>query len=193
MTMFRRSIGKAFAALCAGVVLFGATVADAADERVVLQTSKGAIELELYPDKAPVTVENFLKYVDSGYYDGVIFHRVIPNFMIQAGGYDANMKPRVPNAAIVNESKNGLPNVTGSISMARLSAPDSATGQFFINVADNTELNYRAGRPGYTVFGKVTSGMDVVGAIAAVMTGSAGGMDDVPVEPVVIISARRIK
>ena len=193
MTMFKGSIGKVFAALCAALVLFGATVADAANERVVLQTSKGAIELELYPDKAPVTVANFLKYVDSGYYDGVIFHRVIPDFMIQAGGYDAKMKPRAPNAAIVNESKNGLPNVTGSISMARLNAPDSATGQFFINVADNAELDYRAGRPGYTVFGKVTSGMDVVGAIAAVKTGSAGGMDDVPVEPVVIVSARRIK
>jgi cyclophilin family peptidyl-prolyl cis-trans isomerase len=174
-------------------VLLGAPAANAGNERVVLQTSKGAIELELYPDKAPVTVANFLKYVDSGYYDGVIFHRVIPDFMIQAGGYDAKMKARVPNAAIVNESKNGLPNVTGSISMARLNAPDSATGQFFINVADNSELNYRAGRPGYTVFGKVTSGMDVVGAIAAVKTGTAGGMDDVPVEPVVIVSARRIK
>jgi peptidyl-prolyl cis-trans isomerase A (cyclophilin A) len=193
MTMFNGSIGKVFAAFCAGVVLFGATVAKAANERVVLETSKGAIELELYPDKAPVTVANFLKYVDSGYYDGVIFHRVIPGFMIQAGGYDAKMKARVPNAAIVNESKNGLPNVTGSISMARLSAPDSATGQFFINVADNTELNYRAGRPGYAVFGKVTSGMDVVGAIAAVKTRSVDGIEDVPVEPVVIVSARRIK
>jgi len=193
MNVLNGPIGKVFAAFCTAVVLLGAAAANAANERVVLQTSKGAIELELYPDKAPVTVANFLKYVDAGYYDGVIFHRVIPDFMIQAGGYDAKMKARVPNAPIVNESKNGLPNVTGSISMARLSAPDSATGQFFINVADNTELNYRVGRPGYTVFGKVTSGIDVVGAIAAVKTGSLGGMDDVPVEPVVILSARRIK
>lgn len=193
MTMFNGSIGRVFAAFLALTALFGTTLANAANERVVLQTSKGTIELELYPDKAPVTVANFLKYVDSGYYDGLIFHRVIPDFMIQAGGYDAKMKARAPNAAIVNESKNGLKNLPGSISMARLSAPDSATGQFFINVADNSDLDYRAGRPGYAVFGKVTSGMDVVGAIAAVKTGSVGGMDDVPVEPVVIVSARRVK
>ena len=181
------------AAICAVLSLLGSATAGAANERVMLQTSKGAIELELYPDKAPITVANFLKYVDSGYYDGVIFHRVIEDFMIQTGGYDAKMTARVPNAAIVNESKNGLPNVTGSISMARLNAPDSATAQFFINVADNTQLDFREGRPGYTAFGKVTSGMDIVNAIAAVKTAAAGGMDDVPVEPVVILSAHRIK
>ncbi len=183
---------RLIAATCALLALATVTTANAANERVMLQTSKGAIELELYPDKAPITVANFLKYVDSGYYDGVIFHRVIDGFMIQAGGYDAQLQARTPGAAIVNESKNGLPNIIGAISMARLSDPDSAIAQFFINVADNSELNFRSGRPGYTVFGKVTAGMDIVNAIAAVKTGSAGGMNDVPIEPVVILSARHI-
>lgn len=164
-----------------------------AGERVALETSKGTIEIELDSAKAPITVANFLKYVDSGYYNGVVFHRVIPGFMIQAGGYDAKLVARVPNAPIVNESKNGLRNVTGAVSMARLNAPDSATGQFFINVADNAELDARAGRPGYAVFGKVVAGMDVVDSIAAVNTGTAGGMDDVPIESVVIVKAHRTK
>jgi peptidyl-prolyl cis-trans isomerase A (cyclophilin A) len=180
--------------VCALFALIGsAAAAVAANERVMLQTSKGAIELELYPDKAPITVANFLKYVDSRYYDGVIFHRVIDGFMIQAGGYDAKMTARTPNAPIANESQNGLSNIPGTISMARLNAPDSATGQFFINVAENSELDFRPGRPGYTVFGRVTAGMDVVDAIAKVETGSIGGMNDVPVKPVVIVSARRIE
>ncbi len=179
------------AAACALLALGSAITANAANEHVVLQTSKGAIELELYPDKAPLTVANFLKYVDSGYYDGVIFHRVIDGFMIQAGGYNAQLQARMPGAAIRNESKNELPNIIGAIAMARLSDPDSATAQFFINVADNSELNFHSGRPGYTVFGRVTAGMDVVNAIAAVKTHSAGGMDDVPIKPVVILSARR--
>ena len=187
--MIKRMLGT----ICALVALTASMGAGAANERVVLQTSKGTIELELFSDKAPVTVANFLKYVDSGYYDGVIFHRVIEGFMIQAGGYDTKLKARVANPAIMNESKNGLRNTKGTISMARQSAPDSATAQFFINVADNSELDFHPGRPGYTVFGQVTSGMDVVDAIAAVKTGSAAGMDDVPVEPVVIVSTRRSK
>jgi cyclophilin family peptidyl-prolyl cis-trans isomerase len=179
--------------ICALVLLLGSTTGIAATQRVVLQTSKGAIELELFPDKAPVTVTNFLKYVDSGYYDGVVFHRVMLDFMIQAGGYDADLKPRVPNAPIVNESNNGLHNVVGAVAMARLNTPDSATAQFFVNVADNPELDFRAGRPGYAVFGRVSGGMNVVAAIAGVETGTADDLDDVPIEPVVILSARRLK
>jgi len=179
--------------ICALVLLLGSTTGIAATQRVVLETSKGAIELELFPDKAPVTVTNFLKYVDSGYYDGVVFHRVMLDFMIQAGGYDADLKPRVPNAPIVNESNNGLHNVIGAVAMARLNTPDSATAQFFVNVADNPELDFRAGRPGYAVFGRVSGGMNVVAAIAGVETGTADDLDDVPIEPVVILSARLLK
>ena len=178
---------------CALVLLLGSTTGFAATQRVVLETSMGAIELELFPDKAPLTVANFLKYVDKGYYDGVVFHRVIAEFMIQAGGYDADLKPRVPNAPIVNESNNGLHNIIGAVAMARLNTPDSATGQFFVNVADNPQLDFRPGRPGYSVFGRVSGGMDVVAAIAGVETGAAGDLEDVPIEPVVIESARRIK
>jgi cyclophilin family peptidyl-prolyl cis-trans isomerase len=178
--------------LCALIVLLASPMGFAATERVLLKTSKGAIEIELDPDKAPATVANFLKYVDARYYDGLTFHRVIDGFMIQAGGYDENMTARATNAPVANESKNGLSNVVGSVAMARLTPPDSATAQFFINVADNKDLDYRAGRPGYTVFGHVTSGMDVVKAIAAVETGSVNHMDDVPLQPVLVISARRV-
>jgi peptidyl-prolyl cis-trans isomerase A (cyclophilin A) len=179
------------AALSVGALL--ATFAHAAGDHVLLQTSKGPIEIELYPDKAPVTVANFLKYVDAGFYDGVIFHRVIDGFMVQTGGFDAKLTQRAGEAPIVNESKNGLKNVVGTVAMARTNAPDSATSQFYINVADNPSLDYRPGHPGYTVFGKVVAGIDVVGAIAQVKTGSAGNMQDVPLQPVVIESAKRIK
>lgn len=172
--------------------LMASPLASAANERVLLKTSKGAIEIELDSAKAPITVANFLKYVDARFYDGLTFHRVIDGFMIQAGGFDVNMTERATNAPIVNESKNGLSNVLGSVAMARTSDPDSATGQFFINVADNKSLDYVAGRPGYAVFGHVTSGMDIVKAIAKVETGTVNHMDDVPMEPVVIISARRV-
>jgi peptidyl-prolyl cis-trans isomerase A (cyclophilin A) len=191
MTLFSKGRLRA-GTLCALIALLASPLAFAATERVLLKTSKGAIEIELDPDKAPVTVANFLKYVDAHYYDGLTFHRVIDGFMIQAGGYDQNMTARAPNAPIVNESKNGLHNVIGSVAMARLTPPDSATSQFFINVADNKDLDYRAGRPGYTVFGHVTSGMDVVKAIAAVETGTVSNMDDVPMQPVIITSARRV-
>jgi len=179
--------------VCALVLLLGSTAGSAATQRVVLQTSKGAIELELFPDKAPVTVANFLKYVDSGYYDGVVFHRVIADFMIQAGGYSADLKPRVPNAPIVNESNHDLHNIIGAVAMARLNTPNSATAQFFINIADNPELDFRTSRPGYAVFGRVSGGMSVVAAIAGVETGTAGDLDDLPIEPVTILSARRLK
>ena len=179
--------------VCALVLLLGSTTGIAATPRVVLETSMGTIELELFPAKAPVTVANFLKYVDNGYYDGVVFHRVIADFMIQAGGYDADLKPRLPNAPIVNESNNGLHNVIGTVAMARLNAPDSATAQFFINVTDNPDLDFRIGRPGYAVFGRVSGGMNVVAAIAGVETRAAADLEDVPIEPVVILSARRVK
>jgi len=161
--------------------------------RVKLQTTKGDIVIELDENKAPVTVKNFLAYVQEGFYDGVIFHRVISNFMIQGGGFTEDMNRIKPHPPIVNEGKNGLKNNRGTIAMARISDPDSATSQFFINHKDNAPLNYVEGRnPGYAVFGKVIEGMDTVDAIAAVKTTTIKGMRDVPAEPVVIKSAKVI-
>ena len=157
---------------------------------VKLETSMGDIVIELNEQKAPVSTKNFLGYVEAGFYDGVIFHRVIPGFMIQGGGFTKQMAEKETRDPIVNEANNGLSNMRGTIAMARTSDPDSATAQFFINHKDNDFLDYiDAGRPGYAVFGKVTEGLDVVDAIAAVETTSRNGMDDVPVEPVTIKSA----
>lgn len=161
-------------------------------ERVALETNKGVIELELNSAKAPVSVANFLQYVDSGFYDGLIFHRVVPRFVIQAGGYDAKMAPRKPGAPIVNESSNHLRNTRGTIAMARQPDPNSANAQFYINLADNENLDPRPGSPGYAVFGRVTKGMDVVDKIGTVATSTIDGMAGVPNEPVVILSARRL-
>lgn len=159
--------------------------------KVRLETTKGNIVVELNPQAAPITVKNFLEYVEKGFYDGVIFHRVIPNFMIQTGGFTADMAQKATNKPIVNEAGNGLKNARGTIAMARTSNPDSATSQFFINHKDNDFLNYVENRnPGYAVFGKVIEGMEVVDAIAAVKTTTKNGMADVPVEPVVIKSAK---
>ncbi len=160
---------------------------------VVLDTSHGVIEIELDPDKAPATVKNFLAYVDDRFYDGLTFHRVIPTFMIQGGGYDADMKEKKGNAPIPNEAENGLSNARGTIAMARTAKPDTATSQFFINTVDNKRLdrNPEANQDGYCVFGKVTKGLDVVDAIAGVKTGPRAGYTDVPVEPVTIRTARR--
>lgn len=158
---------------------------------VKLETSMGDIVIELDKAAAPVTVKNFLTYVEAGFFDGTIFHRVIANFMIQGGGFTAEMTRKQTNPPIVNEASNGLKNDRGTISMARTSNPDSATAQFFINHKSNEPLNYIANRnPGYAVFGKVTEGMDVVDEIAAVKTTVRMGMRDVPVEPVVIKSAK---
>ncbi len=170
-----------------------AVTAQAADVKVLMKTSKGDIELTLYPDKAPKTVANFLRYVDEGFYDGTIFHRVIPNFMIQGGGYTPDMQRKSTHAPIVNEANNGLRNDRGTIAMARTSDPHSATSQFFINQKDNHFLDH-PGRDGwgYAVFGRVTRGMEVVDAIANVPTTSRNGMRNVPVEPVIVESARRI-
>jgi len=167
--------------------------AASASTTVIVETSLGSITIELDADKAPETVANFLKYVDAKHYDGTIFHRVIPGFMIQGGGFDANMKEKSTGLSIKNESANGLLNVTGSIAMARTSDPHSATSQFFINVGDNSFLDKANAQDGwgYAVFGKVTEGLDVVKKIVAVKTGNVGPHGDVPVEAIVIKSARR--
>ena len=160
--------------------------------QVELKTNKGTIVLEVYPEKAPKTVDNFLRYVRWGQYDGTIFHRVMPNFMIQGGGLTPQMKQKSTEMAVENEADNGLKNDRGTIAMARTQDPHSATAQFFINVKNNAFLNHKSKTPegwGYTVFGKVIEGMDVVDAISKVKTGSKAGMADVPIEDVVIIKA----
>lgn len=165
-----------------------AAPAGAANPRVRLETSNGTIVIELDQTKAPVTVGNFLDYVKAGFYDGTVFHRVIPNFMIQGGGFTANMEQKPTRGPIVNESTNGLVNKRGTVAMARTSDPNSATAQFFVNIVDNAFLDKAKAQDGvgYCVFGKVVEGMKVVDAIAAVKTGTAGGNPDVPVQPVVI-------
>jgi cyclophilin family peptidyl-prolyl cis-trans isomerase len=172
------------------VAMFVSLNVFAANPKITIKTSMGDIEAELYEDKAPVSVKNFLEYVKKGHYKGTIFHRVISNFMIQGGGFDKNMKEKSTGAPIKNEAGNGLKNETGTLAMARTNVVDSATAQFFINVADNGFLDHRdeseAGF-GYAVFGKVTSGMPVVNKIKAVKTGTRGPMEDVPLEPVVIL------
>lgn len=160
--------------------------------RVLLETSAGAIELELDAENAPISTENFLTYVRDGHYDGLIFHRVIANFMIQGGGFSPDMQKKATRAPIKNEATNGLRNDRGTVAMARTGVVDSATAQFFINVVDNAFLNHRSTNPreyGYAVFGRVTSGMDVVDRIRAAPTTTVGGLRDFPREPVVITRA----
>lgn len=160
---------------------------------VLLETSHGNIKIELYPEKAPITVENFLKYVKEGHYDGTIFHRVIRDFMIQGGGFTEKMsEKKTAHPPIKNEAGNGLKNERGAVAMARTNVVDSATAQFFINAVNNDFLNHVNETPrgyGYAVFGKVVSGMEVVDKIRSVPTGSHGMFDDVPKEPVVIRKA----
>ena len=158
-------------------------------KKVKLQTSMGDIVIELDQKAAPVTVKNFLDYVQSGFYSGTIFHRVINGFMIQGGGFGANMQRKGTKPPIVNEASNGLKNDRGTISMARTNNPNSATSQFFINLVNNTPLNYSSKSPGYAVFGKVVEGLEVVDAIAKVKTTTKSGMRDVPAEVVEIKSA----
>ena len=160
---------------------------------VTMATSMGSFRIELDAEKAPISTKNFLDYVGDGYFDGLIFHRVIPGFMIQGGGFEANMKQKGAQAPIKNEAANGLKNVTGSIAMARTNVVDSATAQFFINLKDNDFLNHKSPSPdgfGYTVFGRVVEGMDIVRAIEKVRTGNRGMHQDVPVEAVVINSVK---
>jgi len=162
---------------------------ESAPLKVEMQTNKGKIELELYPDKAPATTENFLTYAKEGFYDGTIFHRVIPGFMIQGGGFTPDMSEKATKAPIRNEANNGLKNVTGSIAMARTPDPHSASSQFFINVKDNHFLDHTSETQqgwGYAVFGQVTGGMEVLESIAAVPTGNHGMHQDVPKDPVII-------
>jgi peptidyl-prolyl cis-trans isomerase A (cyclophilin A) len=192
MTFSVRLAGLALAAAAVGT----ATAALAADHpRVSLKTSMGEIVVELDSDKAPKSVENFLAYVKSGHYNGTIFHRVIPTFMIQGGGFDSNMVQKKTQAPIALESRNGLKNERGTLAMARTSIPDSATSQFFINVVDNAMLDQANSQDGngYAVFGKVVKGMDVVDKIRAVATGNKGPHQNVPLTPVVIESATLAK
>jgi cyclophilin family peptidyl-prolyl cis-trans isomerase len=174
------------------LVLAAAHAALAADPRVELRTNQGTIVIELYPGKSPKTVANFLQYVKDGHYDGTVFHRVIPGFMIQGGGLDKELREKPTRAPVENEAANGLKNDYGTLAMARTPDPNSAKGQFFINVKDNAFLNFREPTPqgyGYAVFGKVVSGMDVVEKIARVPTGDARGHQNVPRDPVIIESA----
>lgn len=163
--------------------------------QVVLETSKGDIVLELYLDKAPLTVQNFLRYVENGFYNGTIFHRVIHGFMNQGGGFSKDMSKKQTLAPIQNEAHNGLLNDRGTIAMARTSNPHSATAQFFINTVDNAFLNFKSQTPsgwGYAVFGKVIQGMEVVDAISKVKTGNQGRFRDVPETPVEIVAIRKL-
>jgi peptidyl-prolyl cis-trans isomerase B (cyclophilin B) len=163
---------------------------------VLMETTEGAIIIELWADKAPATVENFLRYVDEGFYDGTIFHRVIDNFMIQGGGITADMTPKKGHNPIINEARSDLKNDRGTIAMARTGEIHSATSQFFINVQDNDFLNHRDDTPrgfGYAVFGRVVEGMEVVDKIKSAKTSTYGPYQDVPVQPVVIKSVKRLQ
>nr|WP_294947320.1 peptidylprolyl isomerase [Sulfurivirga sp.] len=185
---------RAFLALALLPLL--ANAAENKRPQVMLETNYGNIVIELYPDKAPKTVKNFLRYVNEGFYDGTLFHRVISDFMIQGGGYTADMKRKVTHDPIPNEADNGLHNRIGYVAMARTSDPHSATSQFFINVNNNSFLDFREKTPrgwGYAVFGRVIKGFRVVNRIRQVPTGWKNGMKDVPLEPVIIKRARQIQ
>ena len=180
----------------AALLLVASTISDAeqTQPQVILETNMGQIVLELNPQAAPETVKNFIQYVEERFYDGIIFHRVIENFMIQAGGHRFDLTPKNPSRPpITNESNNGLKNLRGTIAMARTSLPDSATSQFFINHKTNTFLDYQKNRPGYAVFGKVVSGMDVIDKIATSETKALGRLTDLPAKTISIIKARVIK
>ena len=182
------------------MVTISARSEDVQNPKVLIQTTDGDITIELFADKSPITVENFLRYVDEGHYDGTVFHRVIPNFMIQGGGFTAALEEKATHEPIVNESRNKLHNTRGTLAMARTSDPDSATAQFFINQRSNLRLDWSPGNDGYTVFGEVIEGMQVVDIIALSDTGPAQAMttrgpsvfQDVPVKPAVITSMSRI-
>ena len=191
--MFRTPLLSRLAMFCAGMTLAGAAMAAAAPQ-VAIKTSMGEIVLELDQEKAPKSVANFLAYVKSGFYKGTIFHRVIDGFMIQGGGFDAKLQPKRTRDAIPLESKNGLSNVTYSVAMARGDRPNSATSQFFINVADNRGLDFPGSDGhGYAVFGKVVKGQEVVDKIKGVLVDDKPGFENVPVIPVVIESAKVVK
>ena len=183
--------------LLLGLCLAGsAWAAEAKNPTLVLETSLGNVKVELFQKEAPISVKNFLDYAKSGFYNGTVFHRVIPGFMIQGGGFTPDLAQKATKPPIRNEAANGLKNLRGTLAMARTNVVDSATAQFFINVNNNDFLNHREGGPavyGYAVFGKVISGMDVVDKIAATQTGMQGGMTDVPVTAVVIKNVALVK
>lgn len=184
---------KKFALLLVCLLMAGTA---SAAQQVIMETSLGSIKLELNDEKAPISVENFLSYIDKGFYDDTVFHRVIKGFVIQGGGFTADMKPKETAPPIRNEADNGLKNDRGTIAMARTFALDSATSQFFINLQNNSRLDNRGPRVsdfGYAVFGKVIEGMEVVDKIAGVATGNKESFQDVPKEPVVIKSIKRVK
>lgn len=168
-----------------------ATIAGENKPVVIMETTAGTMTIELFDEKAPISVKNFLDYVDSGFYNGTIFHRVIPNFVLQGGGFSKEMDKKATKAPIKNESDNGLRNEKGTLSMARTPDPDSATSQFFVNLRMNTNLDYRAGQHGYAVFGKVIEGLDVMEKIARTKTGRVGSYSDVPLEPIIMTSVHR--
>ncbi len=193
-----RVFGRLAVMFCCLFFMVGTSHGDTAGDKkkgekpmVVMSTSLGEITIELYPDKAPITVENFLQYVDAKFYDEVIFHRIVPGFVTQGGGFTQDMKSKSTSSPIKNEADNGLKNERGSLSMARTQDINSATSQFFINLKDNAVLDHGTRDFGYAVFAKVVEGMEVVDKIAAVPTGNRGNYQDVPVEPVIIQSARR--
>lgn len=182
--------------LTLSLALMMSSLALAANPKIIIKTNKGDIEAELFEDKAPISVKNFLSYVEKGHYKGTIFHRVINNFMIQGGGFDKDMNEKSTGAPIKNEAGNGVKNEAGTLAMARTNVVDSATAQFFINVVDNAFLDHRDNSPagfGYAVFGKVTSGMPVVNTIKQVKTGTKGMFEDVPTDPVVILDITKKK
>jgi cyclophilin family peptidyl-prolyl cis-trans isomerase len=181
---------KKLLGLC--LLLALAPLALAKDPEVILRTSHGDVTVRLFPDKAPITVANFLEYVDSGFYEGSIFHRVIPRFMIQTGGFTERMKEMPNREPIVNESKNRLHNERGTLAMARTNDPDSATSQFFISVRNNFSLDWAPRRPGYSVFGEVIDGMATVDAISVQPTGTVMGHQNVPLEPIKILEVVRV-
>lgn len=177
------------------VFLLFSPLAHAANPIVEFETNQGNFKIELYSDKAPKTVSNFLYYVDNGFYKETIFHRVISNFMIQGGGFTREMSEKKTQPPIANESNNGLVNSAGTVAMARTNDPNSATAQFFINLIDNNFLNYTSPEPssvGYCVFGKIIEGMNVVHKIGQLPTGNSRGFSDVPIRPVIIINAKHI-
>lgn len=178
--------------LAACSLLLAGNLLAAENPHVLLNTSMGEIEIELEAEKAPVSVRNFLEYVESGYYDGTVFHRVIPGFMIQGGGFNEGLSQKKTRAPIKNEADNGLHNVRGTLAMARTQNVDSATSQFFINHRDNDFLDHGSRDFGYAVFAKVVRGMDVVDQIAQVPTGNRSMMQNVPLTPVKIISAKKL-
>ena len=160
---------------------------------IKFETSHGPFTVELFPKEAPATVENFLRYVDERFFDGTVFHRIVPGFVLQGGGLTADFRSKQTRAPIKNEAKNGLKNARGTLSMARTSEIDSATSQFFVNLSDNDFLDHGPRDYGYAVFGRVTDGMDVIDKIARVSTGKRSGYQDAPLEDVVIVSARRVE